>query len=74
MNAEPFTRTWQVGARTCTLTAGRDDRGQVACCIEWKPLPERLSDAELREYRAGRDAAIAELAEHFDVQTLVIET
>jgi len=59
-----LTRTWSVGARTCTLTVPRPKRGKpVHACIEWSPsVPLSLSAAEWAQYRAGRDAAMVDLA------------
>ncbi len=70
-----MTRTWRVGWRTCTLTAPQTRGGQVAVAsIEWSPnLPRRLSRRELRQYRAGRDAAFADLCSEFGIQGAIYE-
>ncbi len=70
-----MTRTWRVGWRTCTLTAPQTRGGQVAVAsIEWSPnLPRRLSRRELRQYRAGRDAAFADLCSEFGIRGVIYE-
>lgn len=57
-------RTFKVGNYTCTLSSPSPERGAVlVMTAEWSPqVPVRLSSAELRAYRAGRDAFVAELA------------
>lgn len=59
-----FVKTWPVGQFTATLTVPRAARGApAAAVIEWAPhVPQRLTDAELSEYRAGRARAMADLA------------
>jgi len=59
-----FVRSWQVGDRTATLTVPRVRAGAIrAATIEWTPdRPATLITAEWTHYRAGRDAAIADLA------------
>ncbi len=73
--AAAMTRTWRVGRRTCTLTAPQTRGGQVAVAsIEWSPnLPRRLSRRELRQYRAGRDAAFADLCTDLGIRGLLCE-
>ena len=66
MSAEAalIVRSFQVGTRVVTLSVPRPKAGSVvAACFEWAPsVPKKLSAAEWVEYRAGRDAAMAELA------------
>lgn len=65
MTAEAaFVRSWQVGRYTATLRTPQPRPGQVqAAAIEWAPeIPQRLSAAEVEQYRIGRDAALADLA------------
>ena len=68
-------RSFNVGKRTVTLTIPRPKPGTVAMMVvEWAPSPpRRLSRRELRQYRAGRDAALAELARATGMNGLVIE-
>jgi hypothetical protein len=73
--AAAVARTFRVGRRTCTITIPRPTPG-FACClsVEWAPdIPAQLSSRELAEYRAGRDGAIALLAQQFDTRAVVIE-
>lgn len=76
MSAEgAFTRTWQVGRYTATLSAPRPKPGAFQCAlIEWEPnAPDRLTDAELQAYRRGRDAALADLARALGIRVAVVE-
>lgn len=68
-------RTWQAGRYTCTLTVQRPMPGAlVACCIEWSPdMPTRLTDDELRHYRAGRNRALAEVSALLGINAAVID-
>lgn len=70
-----FVQTWQVGKRTATLSAPRPKRGAVqAALIEWEPnVPDRLTDAELQQYRVGRDQALADLAQQLGITVAVLE-
>ena len=56
-------RTWRVGKRRVTMTAPQVRIGQVGVAtVEWEPdMPSKLSRREQKQYRAGRDAAFAEL-------------
>jgi hypothetical protein len=62
--AAAVVRSFRVGKRTCTITLPRVERGAVICVSsEWSPtMPHRLSAKEMRQYKAGRDQAVAELA------------
>jgi len=73
--AAALVRTWSVGSRTVTLTVQRARPGQMlSACIEWAPdEPQRLNAAELAEYRAGRNAALAELAREMGIRVAVLE-
>lgn len=77
MTAQPyqFLRTWGVGAYRVTLTIPRVQPGQaVGAVIEWSPrIPEHLSVAELNEYRAGRDAALAAASQALGIRAAVVE-
>jgi len=65
-----ITRTVRISGRlSVTLTAG-----PAGLCAEWAPsLPRRLSRAERRRYRAGRDALLAELATRTGLRIMVVE-
>jgi len=78
MSAEPaiLTRRWRVGRRTCTLSVPKPEPGEVLhVCIEWDPdVPTaKLNAAERRQYRDGRDAAVAELAQLIGGTVAVVE-
>ena len=68
-------RQWRVGAFTATLTMPRPMRGKAsAAMIEWQPhAPTQLTDDEFKQYRAGRDAALAELASRLGIRIGVAE-
>jgi hypothetical protein len=76
MTAEAaFTRTWRVGAWTVTLTSPPPVAGQArGAAIEWHPgPPPRLSGALLKQYRRGRDAALADLARDLGLSIAIVE-
>lgn len=64
-----------VGDRTCALTIARPKVGEMASCVvEWHPdIPTRLTPAELREYRAGRDQVLAALARELGITAAVVD-
>jgi len=68
-------RSFRVGRFTCTFSAARSTTGAPACAVvEWTPhLPDRLSQAELAQYRLGRDTAAAEIAAALGGAALVVE-
>lgn len=70
-----FTRTWRVGGFTATLTAPVPKPGAMASAvIEWEPaIPGRLSADELKQYRAGRDSALADLARDLGITVAVVD-
>ena len=72
--AAAFTATWRVGSRTVTLTSPRPKPGRaLSAVIEWDPaMPRKLSPAEMAEYRAGRDAALADMAQALGVTVAVL--
>ena len=79
MSAEvpALVRTFAVGRRyRCTITMRKPIPGTVGSTLfEWEPdVPKNLTKAELRDYRAGRDAAVAELAQMFGIQVALVET
>lgn len=57
-------RTWEVGPRVCRMAVSVSRAGAlVPGPIEWLPdRPARLSRGEWAQFRAGRAAALAELA------------
>ncbi len=73
--AAAMTRTWRVGKRRVTLTVPRPQSGQVATTtLEWAPdMPRRLFRREWKQYRAGRDAAFAELFAELGIRGAVLE-
>ncbi len=73
--AAALMRTWRVGERRVTMTAPRLRNGQVAMAtIEWLPtMPRKLSRREWKQYRAGRDAAFAELCRNLGVRGMLCE-
>lgn len=77
MSAEAaFTRSWPVGRYTATLTSpkARDPGAVRSACVEWQPsMPLRLTPEEMRVYRAGRDAALSDLAREFGINLAVID-
>ena len=68
-------RGWPVGSYVCTLTMCRAAPGQlVSALIQWEPRqPTSLTDEELREYRAGRDRALAEISRELGINAAVVE-
>lgn len=73
--APALTRSFPVGHRIVTMTLPVPRRGKVRyMTIEWAPYPpQRLSKRELHQYRAGRNAAVAELAKGADMKAVIIE-
>jgi hypothetical protein len=60
-----FVRSWRVGRWTATLSVPAIVPGlDVHAVVQWSPaMPGRpLTSSELAQYRAGRDAAFADLA------------
>lgn len=74
-SAAVVSRSWKVGERMVTLTIPRPEGGrQLIACAEWSPTePSRLSDQEWREYRQGRNKAIAELAAELEISVAVLD-
>ncbi len=68
-------KSWRVGKRRVTLTVAQPKAGQVVHSVfEWEPdVPRRLSGRELKQYRAGRDAAFAEVFAEAGVKGMVLE-
>jgi hypothetical protein len=62
--------TFRVGVYTCEMTYSPGK----ALKAGWRPdLPKHLSPQDWDEYRAGRDALVAEVATALDMHTLVVE-
>lgn len=74
-SAAAAVRSWPVGPYTCTMTVPRPDgRGVVHAVAEWTPNePARLSTEEWRQYRAGRNKALAEIAVELGLSIAVLE-
>ena len=70
-----LSRAWPVGERTVTLTVQRPKEGTVMSAVaEWSPdEPTRLSTAEWRQYRSGRNRAIADLAAELGITVAVLD-
>lgn len=62
-SAPALVKTWSVGRYTVTFTVQQLVAGGITnALVEWAPhQPTDLTAKELAQYRAGRDAAIAEL-------------
>jgi hypothetical protein len=76
MSAEAaFTSTWRVGRYTATLSVPKPRPGAVlSAVIEWSPnRPASLSSAEWNQYRVGRNAAMAAMAEAMGINAAVID-
>ncbi len=77
MSAEAaiFTRTWQVGSRKVTMTLPRLPSGKPGVvAMEWDgSVPKRMGNAEWQQYRAGRDAALADLARELGLNIAVVD-
>lgn len=69
MTSGCITSSFRVGKRfVCTLTF--EDGAMNA---EWSPMPRRLRLREWRDYRAGRDAFLAEVAKAIGGNVLTVE-
>lgn len=69
-----FTRTWPVGRYTCTLSLPADAAGAVSIDVEWHPaMPERLTAAELEQYRRGRNDAVTAWAAAVGTRVAVVD-
>ncbi len=68
--AREWKNTFRVGVYTCEMTYST----HAGMNAKWKPdLPRRFSEQQQREYRAGRNALMAEVAAEIG-NVLVIET
>ncbi len=71
-----FVRFWSVGRYRVELSCPRPKPGGglVSAVIAWDPvMPSKLSPEEARDYRAGRDAALRDLATELKVDMGVLE-
>jgi hypothetical protein len=67
-----FSNTFTVGLYKCKMAF---DPASKSISSEWTPTePERLTDAELKQYRAGRNALLSEIGKALGGNVLVIET
>lgn len=68
-------RTWPVGRYIVTMSIPKPRRGSViSATVEWAPdEPARLSVEELRQYRSGRNLALAELAAELGIRVAVVD-
>jgi hypothetical protein len=73
--AAALVRSFRVGPYTCTLTIPRPRVGEALCmAAEWSPEPpRRLSRKWWAQYRAGRNAALAELGRQLGGGVAVLE-
>lgn len=69
------TRSWSVGPYRCTVTVTRPRPGAVVThSLTWEPTqPRRLSAADIRQYRAGRDRALTEISRELGINAAVLE-
>ena len=69
--------TFRVGRRyrcSIVLPLAGVKAGLLQIETSWQPdIPRRLSKAELRDYRRGRDALLAEAAKHIGGPVAVVE-
>lgn len=77
MSAEAalLVRSWKVGSRTVTMTVPKPRGKRPAFPVmDWSPqVPRNLTADEWAQYRAGRDAALAELAQSLGGTVAVVE-
>lgn len=67
-------RSFHVGHRLVVITVRRPRPGAaVSMLTEWTPdVPRNLTETELAEYRAGRDAAVRDLAEMLGLKSIAV--
>ena len=76
MSAEvAFIRSWRVGRFRVELSCPKLKPSQVSSVrMEWLPhVPQRLTETDLVEYRAGRDAAVRDMASELGVTVGVLD-
>jgi len=68
-------RTWQVGNRKVSLAVSRPGPlAPIQASMHWAPnAPSSLSAEEWRQYRAGRDQALAEISRELGINAAVLE-
>lgn len=73
--APALVRSWPVGRYTCTLLMPRlRGKALTSCVIEWSPeQPRKLTEPEIAQYRAGRDAALADVAQRLGIKAAVVD-
>jgi len=65
-----WTNTFLVGVYVCEMTYNEGEPLKA----EWRPdVPRRLAEHDWSQYRAGRDALLAEVAAATGMNTLVVE-
>jgi hypothetical protein len=72
----PLVRTFSVGRYRCTLTLAWQPHGAGDMKVEWQPdVPPRrsLSRAEVEQYQAGRNAAIAAFSAEKGIGVAVVD-
>lgn len=74
-SAAALSTSWRVGRHTVTLTLPTPTVGEVrSAAFEWSPpKPARMTPAEAQQYRAGRDAAVAELSRALGLRVALVE-
>lgn len=75
--SDRLSATFRVGQRyRCTLILALSGQTGMAAEIQtcWEPgPPKQLTTAEMRDYRRGRDALLAEAARHIGGRVAVVE-
>jgi hypothetical protein len=68
-------RSWAVGPYTCEMTVQRPKLSAImSAVVEWSPSePSRLTAEEWRQYRNGRNQALAKLAAELGISVAVLE-
>ena len=74
--AREWKSTFRVGFRKCTITLLMKKGTSPILKTDWEPsVPEHdLGAQEISQYRAGRDALLAEVSNAIGTSALVIET
>jgi hypothetical protein len=74
---DTLSTTFRVGRRyrcSIVLPLAMLKAGSLQLVTRWEPdIPRRLNKAELRDYRQGRDALLAEAARHIGGNVAVVE-
>ena len=73
-HAREISATFKVGKRYWRSVTLPLEEHAVTLHVGWQPdVPTRLTDAELRDYRTGRDALLKEAANILGLSVLVTE-